>query len=215
MAFQQHPESWKRVDSILEQSTLTQTKFIALQILEGLIKTMWKALPGDQRAGIRAFIVAIIIKVCKQDNMQESSTDAALEKNKMYLSKLNMVLVGILKQDWPHAWPTFIPEIVASSKQNLALCENNMVILKLLSEEIFDFSAEQMTQLKTKNLKSQMCGEFAEIFKLCYEILEKAHKPSLVRATLETLLRFLNWIPLGYIFETNLISILVDRVSLE
>jgi exportin-1 len=87
-----------------------------------------------------------------------------------------------------------------------------MLILKLLSEEIFDFSAEQMTQEKTKTLKNQMCGEFAEIFKLCYEILEKANKPSLIKATLETLLRFLNWIPLGYIFETNLITLLVERV---
>ena len=34
------------------------------------------------------------------------------------------------------------------------------------SEEIFDFSAEQMTQQKTKNLKQQMCGEFSEIFTL-------------------------------------------------
>ncbi len=87
-----------------------------------------------------------------------------------------------------------------------------MAILKLLSEEIFDFSAEQMTQQKTKNLKQQMCGEFAEIFQLCHEVLDKASKPSLIKATLETLLRFLNWIPLGYIFETNIVEILLTRV---
>lgn len=69
-----------------------------------------------------------------------------------------------------------------------------------------------MTQTKTKNLKNQMCGEFAEIFNLCHEVLESAHKTSLISATLQTLLRFLNWIPLGYIFETNLISILCNRV---
>lgn len=86
-----------------------------------------------------------------------------------------------------------------------------MIVLKLLSEEIFDFSAEQMTQQKTKNLKNQMCGEFSEIFQLCSEILEKASKPSLIKATLETLLRFLNWIPLGFIFETNIIETLRDR----
>lgn len=34
---------------------------------------------------------------------------------------------------------------------------------------------------------------------------------SLVGATLETLLRFLNWIPLGYIFETKLISTLIFK----
>lgn len=86
-----------------------------------------------------------------------------------------------------------------------------MVILKLLSEEIFDYSAEQMTQAKTKNLKNQMCGEFSEIFQLCSEVLEKAQKPTLIRATLETLLRFLNWIPLGFIFETQLIDNLTNR----
>ena len=90
-----------------------------------------------------------------------------------------------------------------------------MVIMKLLSEEIFDFSAEQMTQTKIKNLKNQMCGEFSEIFKLCSEVLEEAQKTSLIKATLETLLRFLNWIPLGYIFETTIIDLLLNRVSLR
>ena len=88
-----------------------------------------------------------------------------------------------------------------------------MVILRLLSEEIFDYSAEQMTQAKTKNLKNQLGDEFSEIFKLCCEILEEAQKSSLIKATLETLLRFLNWIPLGYIFETSIIDLLITRVS--
>ena len=87
-----------------------------------------------------------------------------------------------------------------------------MVILRLLSEEIFDYSAEQMTQTKIKQMKNQMGGEFSEIFKLCQEILEEAQKSSLIKATLETLLRFLNWIPLGYIFETTVIDLLLNRV---
>jgi hypothetical protein len=70
-----------------------------------------------------------------------------------------------------------------------------------------------MTQLKTTNLRNQMNGEFSEIYKLCKEVLDRANKPSLIKATLETLLRFLNWIPLGYIFETDLIDTLRNRVS--
>jgi exportin-1 len=81
-----------------------------------------------------------------------------------------------------------------------------------ISEEIFDFSAEQMTQQKTNNLKNQMCGEFSEIYQLCKEVLDRAQKPSLIKATLQTLLRFLNWIPLGFIFETDLIETLTNRV---
>lgn len=88
-----------------------------------------------------------------------------------------------------------------------------MVILKLLSEEVFDFSAEQMTQEKAKSLKNSLNREFSDIFQLCLEVLEKAQRPSLIKATLETLLRFLNWIPLGYIFETSIIDQLLNRVS--
>lgn len=88
-----------------------------------------------------------------------------------------------------------------------------MAILKLLSEEIFDFSAEQMTHTKINNLKNSLCDEFSDIFQLCLEILEKAQKTSLIRATLETLLRFLGWIPLGFVFETSIIDQLLTRVS--
>lgn len=39
-----------------------------------------------------------------------------------------------------------------------------MVILKLLSEEIFEFSAEQMTTAKTKALKAQIVRSFLVAF---------------------------------------------------
>ncbi|KAJ3044255.1 Karyopherin transporter [Rhizophlyctis rosea] len=205
--FQEQPDAWRRVNPIMQQSSISESKILALGILDQLIKSMWKVLPPEERDGIKNYIVQVIIDL--------SSTDQALITNRRLLAKLNLTLVQILKQEWPHNWPSFIPEIVSSSKQNLALCENNMIILKLLSEEIFDFSAEQMTQAKTKNLKNQMCNEFSEIFQLCFEILQTAQKPSLVAATLETLLRFLNWIPLGYIFQTNLIELLVTRFLKE
>ncbi|KAG8925963.1 Karyopherin transporter [Tulasnella sp. 419] len=201
--FQEHPDAWQRVPEIMEQSSNQQSKFLGLQILDKLISTRWKALPEDQRGGIRNFVIATIIA--------QSQDDTTLRRSKTYLNKLNLTLIQILKQEWPHNWPSFIPEIVQSSRSSLSLCENNMIILKLLSEEIFDYSAEQMTQAKIKNLKNQMCGEFAEIFDLCVEVLGKAQKTSLIKATLETLLRFLNWIPLGYIFETQLIDVLTER----
>ncbi|KAH8983581.1 CRM1 C terminal-domain-containing protein [Lactarius hatsudake] len=201
--FQEHPDAWTRVPDIMERSSYSQTKFIGLQILERLVNTRWKTLPEAQRQGVRNFVVGITVKI--------ASDEATLRREKTYINKLNLALVQILKQEWPHNWPTFIPELVESCKTNLALCENNMVILRLLSEEVFDYSAEQLTQTKIKNLKNQMCGEFSEIFKLCAEILEEASKTSLVRATLETLLRFLNWIPLGYIFETTIVDVLIQR----
>lgn len=39
---------------------------------------------------------------------------------------------------------------------NEVLCENNMQILKLLSEEVFDFSKDQMTTAKIKTMKESL-----------------------------------------------------------
>ena len=41
-------------------------------------------------------------------------------------------------------------------------------------------------------------------------VQEKSRHPPLLLVTLETLLRFLSWIPLGYIFETNMVNTLID-----
>lgn len=162
-----------------------------------------QSLPLKLLPGIRNFVVNFIIS--------SSSSDESLKTQRTFLNKLNLVLVSILKQEWPHNWPTFINEIISSCHTSLSICENNMSILRLLSEEVFDYSADQMTSTKTKNLKTTMCTEFSSIFQLCSEVLSTANQTSLIKATLETLLRFLNWIPLGFIFETPIIETLRSR----
>ncbi|XP_063362432.1 exportin-1 [Cydia amplana] len=199
----EHPDAWTRVDTILEFSQNQETKYYALQILEQVIQTRWKVLPRNQCEGIKKYIVGLIIK--------NSSDPVTMESNKVFLKKLNLILIQVLKREWPHNWETFISDIVGASKTNESLCQNNMVILKLLSEEVFVFSTGQLTQTKTKHLKDTMCSEFSQIFQLCQFVLENSQNAPLVEATLHTLLRFLNWIPLGYIFEMKLISTLIFK----
>ncbi|KAJ8874894.1 hypothetical protein PR048_022784 [Dryococelus australis] len=50
-SLKEHPDAWTRVDTILEYSHNQQTKYYALQILEEVIKTRWKALPRNQCEG--------------------------------------------------------------------------------------------------------------------------------------------------------------------
>lgn len=202
-ALKEHPDAWTRVDTILEYSQNQETKYYALQILEQVIQTRWKVLPRNQCEGIKKYIVGLIIK--------NSSDPTVMDNNKVYLKKLNMILIQVLKREWPHNWETFISDIVGASKTNESLCQNNMVILKLLSEEVFVFSTGQLTQTKAKHLKDTMCSEFSQIFQLCQFVLENSQNAPLVDATLHTLLRFLNWIPLGYIFEMKLISTLIYK----
>lgn len=103
--FREHPDSWTRVDAILEQaknvdtkvtnhkrkkknkSKLLHTQFYALQILEPLIATRWKILPREQCEGIKNFVVGLIIKL--------SSDEAVMQQNKFFLTKLDLTLVQV------------------------------------------------------------------------------------------------------------------------
>ena len=89
-----------------------------------------------QRLG--GFIFVAIVSIGENYIVQKvidlSKDDATLKTQRVFVSKLNLILVHVLKQEWPHNWPSFIGDIVGSSKTNEALCENNMHILKLLSK---------------------------------------------------------------------------------
>jgi exportin-1 len=203
---QKQEDAWTKVDGILENATYEQTKFFGLQILEEVIKFRWGLLPEEQREGIKNYTAGLIIKL--------SSDATVFKQQKVFISKLNIILVQILKQDWPHKWPTFIPDIVGASKTSETLCENSMQILKLLSEEVFDFSRGELTQAKIKELKSSMTKEFNAIYELCLFVLGASQKPDLIRATLSTLHAYLSWMPIAYIFQTNVVEQLLKLFPL-
>jgi len=200
--FQELPDAWTRVDRILRESQSQATKFFALQVLQPVVQYRWKALPQAQREAIKAFILDKVVSI--------SSKEETLRSESLYLKKLNEVLVSIIKQDWPNNWGSFVQDITTSSKTNEALCENNMVILKLLSEEIFDFS-DTMTRAKTSELKEQFSKEFAMIYQLCDLVLSNSTNEQLLVVSLKTLLCFLSWIPVGYIFETSMVDLLLKK----
>ncbi|KAK4351071.1 hypothetical protein RND71_030384 [Anisodus tanguticus] len=198
---QNNPDMWLQVVHILSSTQSLNTKFFALQVLEGVIKYRWNALPVEQRDGMKSYISEVIVKL--------SSDEASLRRERLYVSKLNIILVQILKHEWPARWRSFIPDLVAAAKTSETICENCMAILKLLSEEVFDFSRGEMTQLKIKELKQSLNSEFQLIHELCMYVLSVSQRTELIRATLATLHAFLSWIPLGYIFESTLLETLL------
>lgn len=131
---------------------------------------------------------------------------------------MNDWLTMFRMQEWPVYWGSFMSDIIGASKTSTSRCENNLQILSLLSEEVFQFSAGQMTQEKTVNLKNQFNDEFSQVFQLCQFVFDQSEnlqqtRPSLILSTLTTLEKFLLWIPVGYIFDTQLIEKLLGFLA--
>jgi len=167
------------------------------QILESVIKFKWGALPTEQREGIKTWLSNLIIAAC--------ADEAIFRAQSTFVKKLDVALVQVLKHDWPARWPSFVPDLVAASKTSEPLCENSMVILRLLSEEVFDFSRGELTQAKARALKQSLNQQFALIHDLCLFVLSNTRRPELVRATLAALAAYLSWVPAGYIFEGSVV----------
>lgn len=204
-ALQDSGSMWVHVGTIIEHSQDFTAKFFALQILENVINKAWNAIPLEQQNEIKNFIVKQVISSC-----QETSA------NHYYLAKLNQVLVAIVKREWTTTWVDFIPEICQASRTSQPLCENTMHVLKLLSEEIFD-NTRTLSSTKRRELKNAMYSQFSTIYSLCEWVMKTAMthpagvQTTLVKACLETLQTFLDWIPPAHIFTGDLVGILVSH----
>ena len=200
-------DGWLLAESILATSANVNLRFFAVSLLEDAIKLRWRLFSAEQKSGIKGYLVTIIVKMAAEEQAAQ----------KHLLAKLNDALVQVVKNEWPTGWPDFISEICASGKSNQALCENNLRILAILSEEVFEFGKETMTARKAGRLCETLSSQFSVIFELCTFVLSThasktaSVKPSLVTAALATLQRFICFIHRRYIFETDLVSLLINH----
>ncbi|KAF7721345.1 Karyopherin transporter [Apophysomyces ossiformis] len=160
---------WDHVKQILDQSRSIYTKLISLQILGRIVSEQWND-PDCPKLEIRDYVNKAVIEACMRKELLTSD-----EFNQTYLNKLNLVLVQILKKEWPNGWPSFVTEMVAIGEESLSVLENNVSIFGLLSEEIFDYSSGQLTMAKVIELKRQMIKEFIPVLDQFRKILRLDH----------------------------------------
>ena len=66
-----------------------EPSLLRAQILEAAIKYRWKTLPAEQQAGIKAFIVNLVI--------MKSSSEETFTAERVFMTKLNVILVQARK----------------------------------------------------------------------------------------------------------------------
>ncbi|KAL0208195.1 hypothetical protein P9112_010782 [Eukaryota sp. TZLM1-RC] len=200
--FQQHPRAFERVPFIMEKSSADQGKYIALSVLEELVNYKWKALPPTDANALKLFLQNLIVQMSNAES-----------PNELLLRKADKVLVDIAKQEWPEKWPTFVSELVQSARSSLGMAKNNLTILRLLTEEVTDFSDRSvLITARAQSLKSQLNREFSAVFELCLEVLSTENAvPELLTNTLIALEKYIPWISLSFIFQTELIPNLINN----
>merc|ERR1719361_1918232 len=199
--FEQSPNAWTKAPDIIQKSGSIESKMIALSILENCIKTRWNILPLQSKKGIKGFVESLVVKLSQDPNLKNKGP---------FLTKLNTVLIEIIKREWPHNWPGFITQVVEVSKRSEVVCANNMNLMRLLSEEAFENPSLHLSHQQIANFKGNLTKELSKVFELCMFVLKNSNNQRLVACTLHTLQKFLaiQWIPIPIVFSSQLIEAL-------
>ncbi|KAA0150449.1 hypothetical protein FNF27_03624 [Cafeteria roenbergensis] len=206
-AFRQHPDAWRRVDGILDRCRSDLARVVAAGVLEDAIMLRWETLGRPEQESVRNFISGKIIKL--------SSDPAEAKREEVFLTKLDVLLVGVLKQDWPHRWPSFIDEMNSSSRaMGEGVCANNMRILRLLSEEVFDLGSgvvADLTSDRRQKLQASLSSELKKIFNLIAFVAASSTSVGTLTETLRALQKYLSWVPASLVLETDLVATLTAK----
>ncbi|KCZ80277.1 hypothetical protein H312_02335 [Anncaliia algerae PRA339] len=200
--FKEHPNSWSRVDTILKESSNPKTHFFALQILENAVKTRWFLFSMEQRNGLKTYVVQFILETSAQ-------------KENYILKRFNIILVEILKKEWPKNWPSFISDLLNASKTiSMNVCRNSLEILKRLNEEIFEFSNDITTSKKIL-LQNQFKTEYIQIFQLIKAILESPNSmdSNLIETTFSAFISFCKKMGKEFLYNTNIIELICSYLN--
>eukprot|EP00026_Physarum_polycephalum_P001024 Phypoly_transcript_01025.p1 GENE.Phypoly_transcript_01025~~Phypoly_transcript_01025.p1 ORF type:complete len:1165 (+),score=182.52 Phypoly_transcript_01025:289-3495(+) len=153
--------------------------------------------------------------------------------------KVATLVVEIAKRDWPQQWDDLLNNLVQISMMGDTQAELILLVLRTLPDEIVVFndttttssSSSVLTEQRKKDLMAGINQGLAALFSLFYSMLEKnfssflTNKTTnaqtakrslhLVLAVLRTLLSYLEWVPLNFIFENNIHSALCQLIKEE
>ena len=200
--FQKLDISFQYCEFILNNTNSNNTRVLALNIYQSFIKEKWNFLDNDSKLNLRNFLVSMLLKFVTDNNFYGNN------QNHFVINKLNIVIVLIAKNEWTTSWPNFISELCTSSKSDPNLCDNNMKLLILLSEEINVFWKNSLTAKKAYELREKMSKEFIEVFNLCQLIINNSNSVSktlLIRA-IQLFAVYMNWFPINLTLNQDIMK---------
>ncbi|KAH9578842.1 Exportin-1 [Trypanosoma melophagium] len=202
--FKEMPDAFLHVGSLLTQSQNITTRFFAMQVLDDAILHRWNTFTNEQRDEIRSFVVSLIVGEC--------GSFSRIRSRKALLTKMNGTLVSIAKREWPVRWPNFVQDICTSAGPNEPLVENNLNLLRLVGEEIFEFGEKTLTSRWVKRKKEALKNDFQFVMQLCLSVLGTTDE-TLLKTDLECLEKYLAWMQPALVFNEDVLMYLAGIVS--
>ena len=80
----------------------------------------------------------------------------SIQQNEEILHKWDIILVEIFKKEWPNSWTSFVKDLVAAAVESESRCRNSMFILKIVVEDVFQFSETTLTSKFSQQIQQAL-----------------------------------------------------------
>jgi len=191
--------SWQLVEPILKHSSVHDTIFFALLLLEGMVQKNWRALSLEDKQFLHKFVKEISQKMLNQPESDENAANC--------IRKLSSITKEIAKKEYPLNWPTFIDEFSDPSQitsENGII--NNLRVIKYFAEDIFQFSDGKIQHNALNNIKENLIKDFEKVHNLALQILPNFTNKDIITETIQCLTAFNQHIDVRYFTDTELID---------
>ncbi|KNB42717.1 exportin-1 [Blastocystis sp. subtype 4] len=199
--------AWSIADSIIEQCKDSRSIFFGLILLEEMVKNRWAIVPLEQRESIKNYSLAKV--------MSYSETMESIQQNEEILHKWDIILVEIFKKEWPNSWTSFVKDLVAAAVESESRCRNSMFILKIVVEDVFQFSETTLTSKFSQQIQQALQSDMIDVFNLCSQVIVNTEVVPLLLDTIDTIRLILKYLPDDCVFNYQLADVLLKFITID
>jgi exportin-1 len=192
---QESEDFWRSCPAILDHPTYVfHLKFIALKGIRDLISSRWPRLDATTRAAIRQYLLETVF-----------SWSQSAEVDPRLLTFLDLVLIEMLKQEWPHENQTLLWDLIASASQSRGLCLNNLQIFYLFSQDVLERGEETMLSMRFREVKTSLSRYAKPVYEFVEHVLSSRNDDEeLVFVSLNVLKYFIRWLDARQILQSQM-----------
>lgn len=187
------------------------------QLIMNAIKTKW----NEMNPGVKSDVKSRILSMLAPSGRVRPS----------YLNNsLCLLLIELIKREWPQNWPTLLNDLVELSNRSLELKKLVFIVLKYIAEEFIDTEAGCTAQLPAQRRKDinqylssnmeSLFGFYLECLEYCYGVIS-SNGPNndqvldLTNSLLDSLSLYMTWLNINLILSRNysIVNILLNLLS--
>lgn len=170
-------DSYMYAIPIYQGSKYDIVKYTSLKVIRRCVEKSWNVINNEFKDQIRGFLMDLL------NNFVNDKS-----KN-MFLTLIDLILIGIAKQDWPHKWVSFFEDLINESNINYKI--NSLKIIYLLAEEITDNTEGSLTSDNVNRMINGLVDKIEPLTLLIQNNINKDGDLELTKTALKTLKKLL------------------------